>query len=32
MTPRQIELVQSTWAMVVHIVDTAADMFYGNLV
>ena len=31
MTPRQIELVQSTWARVVPIVDTVADMFYGNL-
>jgi len=30
-TPKQIELVQSTWAMVVPIVDTAADLFYGNL-
>ena len=31
MTPRQIELVQSTWAMVVPIVETAADLFYGHL-
>jgi hemoglobin-like flavoprotein len=30
-TPKQIQLVQSTWAMVVPIVDTAADLFYGNL-
>lgn len=31
MTPRQIELVQSTWGMVVPIVETAADLFYGHL-
>lgn len=31
MTPRQIQLVQETWAMVVPIVNTAADLFYGNL-
>lgn len=31
MTPRQIELVQSTWAMVVPIAGPAADIFYGHL-
>ncbi|MAX23327.1 MAG: hemin receptor [Phycisphaeraceae bacterium] len=31
MTPKQIELVQSTWAQVVPIVNTAADLFYSNL-
>jgi hemoglobin-like flavoprotein len=30
-TPRQIELVQTTWEMVVPIADTAADLFYGQL-
>lgn len=30
-TPRQIELVQSTWEQVVPIADTAADLFYGRL-
>ena len=31
MTPKQIELVQSTWAMVVPIADTAANLFYDRL-
>lgn len=31
MTPRQIELVQGTWAKVVPIAGPAADIFYGNL-
>jgi hemoglobin-like flavoprotein len=31
MTPRQITLVQSTWAKVVPIKETAADLFYGRL-
>jgi len=31
MTPKQIELVQSTWAMVVPIKDKAAELFYGKL-
>ncbi|MFH1496737.1 MAG: globin family protein [Verrucomicrobiota bacterium] len=30
-TPRQIELVQTTWEKVVPIADTAADLFYGQL-
>lgn len=30
-TPRQVELVQTTWAAVVPIADTAADLFYGKL-
>lgn len=30
-TPRQIELVQTTWEQVVPIADTAADLFYGQL-
>ena len=31
MTPKQIELVQSTWKMVLPISDTAAEMFYTKL-
>jgi hemoglobin-like flavoprotein len=31
MTPQQKELVQQTWAMVVPIADTAAELFYGRL-
>lgn len=31
MTPRQKELVQTTWARVVPIADTAAGLFYGRL-
>lgn len=31
MTPQQIQLVQSTWAMVVPIAPTAAALFYGRL-
>jgi len=31
MTPKQIELVQSTWKMVTPIADTAAELFYGKL-
>jgi len=31
MTPRQIELIQSTWTQVVPIADTAAALFYGKL-
>lgn len=31
MTPRQIELVQSTWKDVDAIADTAAQLFYGRL-
>jgi hemoglobin-like flavoprotein len=31
MTPQQIGLVQSTWARVVPIKETAADLFYGRL-
>ena len=31
MTPEQIELVKSTWKMVLPIADTAADLFYGKL-
>ncbi|MEX2215523.1 MAG: globin family protein [Phycisphaeraceae bacterium] len=31
MTPQQIQLVQSTWKMVVPIASTAADFFYGRL-
>lgn len=31
MTPKQIELVQSTWGMVVPIKDTAAELFYAKL-
>ena len=31
MTPKQIELVQSTWRMVVPIADTAAELFYTKL-
>lgn len=31
MTPEQIALVQGTWARVVPIKDTAADLFYGKL-
>lgn len=31
MTPKQIELVQSTWKMVVPIADTAAELFYAKL-
>ena len=31
MTPQQIELVQSSWAKVLPIADTAAELFYGKL-
>lgn len=31
MTPKQVEIVQSTWALVVPIKDEAAAMFYGKL-
>jgi hemoglobin-like flavoprotein len=31
MTPKQVELVQSTWKMVLPISDTAAELFYGKL-
>jgi hemoglobin-like flavoprotein len=31
MTPKQIDLVQSTWKMVLPIADTAAELFYGKL-
>jgi len=31
MTPRQIQLVKSTWARVVPIRETAAELFYGRL-
>jgi hemoglobin-like flavoprotein len=31
MTPRQVELVQSSWASVEPIADAAAGMFYGKL-
>jgi len=31
MTPEQIAIVQSTWASVVPIKDTAAELFYGRL-
>jgi hemoglobin-like flavoprotein len=31
MTPEQIALVQGTWAKVVPIKETAADLFYGKL-
>jgi hemoglobin-like flavoprotein len=31
MTPKQIELVQGTWKMVLPIADTAAEMFYTRL-
>lgn len=31
MTPRQIQLVQSTWMQVVPIAETAANLFYGKL-
>lgn len=31
MTPRQKDLVQSTWEQVVPIAGTAADLFYGKL-
>lgn len=31
MTPRQKELVQSSWAQVVPIADAAAGLFYGRL-
>ena len=31
MTPRQKELVQTSWAKVVPIADTAASLFYGRL-
>lgn len=31
MTPAQIQLVQSTWAQVLPIADTAATLFYGRL-
>lgn len=31
MTPQQVTLVQTTWAQVVPIADTAAELFYGKL-
>ena len=31
MTPKQIELVQSSWKKVTPIADTAAELFYGRL-
>ena len=31
MTPEQVELVKSTWKMVLPIADTAADLFYEKL-
>lgn len=31
MTPEQITLIQSSWAKVVPIKDTAAELFYGKL-
>lgn len=31
MTPKQIELVQSSWRKVTPIADTAAELFYGKL-
>ena len=31
MTPEQITMVQSTWAKVLPIKDTAASLFYGRL-
>ena len=31
MTPKQVELVQTTWEKVVPIADTAAALFYGKL-
>ncbi len=31
MTPKQIELVQSSWAMVAPISETAAELFYARL-
>lgn len=31
MTPEQIELVKSSWAKVLPIADTAAELFYGKL-
>lgn len=31
MTPRQKELVQTSWSQVVPIADTAASLFYGRL-
>ena len=31
MTPKQVEIVQSTWALVVPIKDEAAAMFYAKL-
>ena len=31
MTPRQIDLVQSTWQQVMPISDKAAELFYGRL-
>jgi hemoglobin-like flavoprotein len=31
MTPKQIELVQSSWKKVLPIADTAAEMFYAKL-
>lgn len=30
MTPKQIELVQTTWKQVIPIADTAADLFYST--
>lgn len=31
MSPKNIDLVQATWAKVVPIADTAAELFYGRL-
>lgn len=31
MTPKQIELVQTSWKKVLPIADTAAELFYGKL-
>jgi hemoglobin-like flavoprotein len=31
MTPRQVELLQTTWRSVLPIGDTAAELFYGKL-
>jgi len=31
MTPQQIQIIQTTWAQVVPIADTAAGLFYGKL-
>ena len=31
LTPQQIEMVQTTWKMVIPIADKAAELFYGKL-